>query len=361
MKSLYRTVPVLLFTLLVIAWTMMASAPAPAPTAAAENGAPGIEEALDCTQNGTVTVRNDFDLVSAVYVYAGHEETAVRTVPYGPFWTFSNPESYRRAGAELILTWELRRSLRGSACGNQIMAAANNSDAWYTQVRFVSPYQAFNGADLVQGYLIQKRVPLGNLQPSGLQGFQPPGMGPLGDNAYRMQFGVVYQAAPTYMTYQNPTDQTIVLAAGSQQGGGGTGGRDRPGTRDPDILRWTTPITAETLGQTPADYLNGKTISDIVNSRAVGRPDNQLCSTCHHSAASFKYRPPVATSGSRGITQEITPALLISREGERISYSWNGTTSSQPPIVDYFVQTPFGKPVELEAAFLKWLSDGGLE
>lgn len=113
-------------------------------------------------------------------------------------------------------------------------------------------------------------------------------------------------------------------------------------------LGWTTPITAETLGSTPASHLLNKTISEIVNSSKLGRTDGQYCRDCHYKTSTSKmYRPDNSVP--------ITPSTTINRgDGYNSTYRWNMAGASG--IVERFCNTPSpnDKPTDLCAVFRRW-------
>jgi hypothetical protein len=332
MKYAYRIPSVLFLLLPMVAWLLLALRPIHGP---------GTALAETTTDEVLCDPRADFQIVSVHYrddlaSYQAH--APITTYPGFPgvrTWYFTDPGADIEYGAKLIITWQLKNNVRNTEIGNKLMQNAATLDDWYVRVKF-HPNITFSGNVSVQGYQIIQEIPLDNLS----------------DGPKSLDFRVVYQDSPTCTSTQDPSQQIIAFYNSAFSGNGdGRGDRRPPRRRAP--LTWTTSITAETLGAQPADYLEGKTLSDIVNSRTTGRPDGLMCSTCHSPTNSNPYRPPV---GRRA--QEITPSLLI-QSGKRspTEYTWNGSGSSG--IVSHFVQNPIGKPPPLEAAFNKWLADGG--
>ncbi len=333
MTTMYRVTPMLLFMLPVLLWGLLAMRPAPVADA----------EAPVCT-------RQDFRLTSVRFVYGSVNEDAPNPVlnypgfPSVPAWYFTNPEAYARPGAKLVVTWRLKPEMANTEIGNTLLQNAAASDPWNVRIKF-HPNISFNGGVTVSGSTITKEIPLDGL-------YEP---------AYSLDFRVVYQDSPTCMSTQDASQQVIAFYNPDYPPPSGRDRRNpRRGRDGNSTLRWTTQITAQTLGQ-DADYLTGKTLSDIVNSRTSGRPDGMLCNNCHFQNAGIGYKPPVMQSGQRGASQEITPSLVIPRN-RRINYSWNGSGSGG--IVSFFENTLINgqsKPALLEAAFNKWLSDGAQE
>ncbi len=314
------------------------------PSAAASS--PYLEACrLDCTMGGQVCVRHDFNLIGVEY-RRGSVNSVANVAGNGYEWTFNGADAYLAEGAELVLTWEMKREIRGTACAEAIWKGAElgNMNPWYTQIRFIHPYQYFNGDVLIDqnNARIKKRIPLGNLQPSNY------GLG------YRLQFGIVYQESKTCMTYQDPLDQMITFSAPP--------GRDSPPPedddtrrREPEPLRWSTPISAENLGEQPDPEITAKSLADIVNSVVEARPDDVVCSACHHGNTAFDYRPQV--SQAQATPGQITPSTSITKDGTRNAiYSWN-----QPGgIIAAFTNASPAKPQYLKTAFEKWAADGYL-
>ncbi len=335
MTSIYQTTLALLVGLPVLAWVVLAQRPASV-----------VEKASRAQADHAACTESDFNLIGVRYQHGADEYQATPITTYPDFpgirtFLFTDPGAVPQSGARFVVTWELKQSMVGTERGQTLMQNAATLDDWYVRAKFY-PNITFPGNVTVQGTQIVKELPLDGL-------YNP---------YYSIDFRVVYQDSPTCTSTQDPPQQLIAFYDADISGGGDDddGRRDRqPPRRRTSQLTWTTQITSETLGETPASYVDGKTLSDIVNSRETGRPDNQLCSNCHYTTTSFKYKPPV-DQGRRSGTEEITPTLVIPRDG-RNSYTWNGSGST--PIVDHFVQSTIGKPEPLEAVFEKWLSDGG--
>lgn len=113
------------------------------------------------------------------------------------------------------------------------------------------------------------------------------------------------------------------------------------------LLRWSDPITAENLMETPDPSIAGRSLADIVGSFAPGRADALLCSSCHNQAEAPKGYGVLVQDGGKGkingITQKMgTPSLTWAQDG-----GWT----------DKFV-TNATKPEELKKAFLAWKASG---
>lgn len=331
MRYAYRIPSVLFILLPVVAWALLALRQAPIVETAPPAHASVDEAACEA--------RADFQIVRILYRRGTETYQAAQPITTYPgfpgvqTWYFPNTGANAQYGARLIITWQLKNNMRNTPIGNTLMQNAATLDDWYVRAKF-HPNIIFSGNVSVQGYEITKEIPLDNLP----------------NNPKSLDFRVVYQDYPTCTSTQDPSQQIIAFYNPVFSGNGG--GTPPPPPRTA-VLTWTTPITAETLGEQPAPYLQNKTLSDIVNSRITGRPDNLMCSTCHFITNSNPYQPPASRSN-----QEITPSLMI-QSGKRspAQYAWNGAGSSG--IVSHFVQNPIGKPPPLEAAFNKWLADGG--
>jgi len=162
------------------------------------------------------------------------------------------------------------------------------------------------------------------------------------------QRGYIKVEVPTFLMMPcNPYSVTIDVAHAMQSG---------PGVFNNDAgivtticpLYWSSPIGAKHLGHPPDPAIAGKTLGDIVSSVVSGRPGGELCSSCHHSSASFPYHPDVPING----TKAIDPYENVSG-----NLSWAGSWATQfttLPVTTY----PHTEP--LKEAFDKWQKDGWL-
>jgi hypothetical protein len=129
-----------------------------------------------------------------------------------------------------------------------------------------------------------------------------------------------------------------------QKGGFDPFGNDTRSVQAP-CLRWDTPITDDALGEPANALIAGKTLGDIINSRAVARIDGNVCSNCHSPGSGRRYSPPAGVS--------IGPSTVIG------GLTWDGRPGG---LVDYFLEaTGAGeKPQYLEQALVRWRGDGAL-
>lgn len=116
----------------------------------------------------------------------------------------------------------------------------------------------------------------------------------------------------------------------------------------PRALTWTTPITAETLGEVPDPLAEGKNLLDIVSSRDIVRPDGKFCSECHYEGSEVPYRPAIAQYADD----------LIGPYDEVDGRTWDGAGGWAERFAALDEHAHFEKPAYIRALFAKWLDDG---
>jgi hypothetical protein len=111
-------------------------------------------------------------------------------------------------------------------------------------------------------------------------------------------------------------------------------------------LTWTTPIDTYVLGAWwSRTFISGRTLQEVVDSEAVGRPDGKLCSECHFPTTDKRYKPP---------TGHVAPTREI------VGRSWGqpGGWAQSFIAQDGRPGSTVDKPVDLRRAFQRWLDDG---
>ncbi|HKO46826.1 MAG TPA: hypothetical protein VJV79_03835 [Polyangiaceae bacterium] len=116
-------------------------------------------------------------------------------------------------------------------------------------------------------------------------------------------------------------------------------------------LLWTGTIGAAQLGHQPDPAVLGKKLGDIVGSFVSGRPDGALCSSCHHSGASYPYHPNVPAGGA----QTIDPFLNISG-----NESWACSSNTWAAQFIYLPVATYPHTEVLKEVVAKWRADGAL-
>jgi hypothetical protein len=131
-------------------------------------------------------------------------------------------------------------------------------------------------------------------------------------------------------------------------------------------LEFNTPITTETLGlvagTNPDPLIAGKTIDDIINSRVIARADGNVCSRCHHSAAtSNDYHPAVAFNQTSSMTKN-TYVSDPRANNHYAARTWAGEPGLAGWAQLFALRTnnadPGYKPPHLRNLFQRWIDDG---
>lgn len=116
-------------------------------------------------------------------------------------------------------------------------------------------------------------------------------------------------------------------------------------------LLWTGTIGPLQLGHQPDPAIAGKKLGDIVGSFVSGRPDGALCSSCHHSSASYPYHPNVTQGGA----QAIDPFSNISG-----NESWACSSNTWASQFIYLPVAKYPHTDVLKEVVAKWREDGAL-